>query len=822
MIAKTLLSTLLRKKTRTLLLLFSIAACASLLFANAGFQKTCEQMIYDADTRWSGNSDLIITTKQSVGAEEWIDPDLLASYNNQLEYAYRFIRCNALYAPSSDDMHYFTALGIDFQEFNNYNPLELESGSMDDWTGNKLILGTTYAKKLGVSVGDTLSLEIAGESYGFQIAGISQPKGLFLRELADGGYLLMPRETLANILGGQCNLMFLKVSEASLLAALEQTLADTLPQYAVRLGIDHAVIRAETNNYVMPFWISSVVVLFMSVFIIYSSFNLIVNERISILGILRSVGCSRKKAGRILILESAVIGFVGGVIGCVLGIGVLHVIKNVYFSGESAVVDAPVLFGAGEALFTVAAATIITVLSAVLPIIRVIKEPVKGMILNDFQKKRLKNARLWPLGILLLLPCYIVPLLIGKGFVDMMVASAAATLALLGLNLLIPLFCRLAAFAARGFSYEVYLGARNAGDFKALVNNIRLFATIVAIMVFMTTILNTLGTDLKNMYGQNHYDISLTLRESDPQTLERLSRTDGVASFYGIYNTPAKITNYGTFLNQLIGIDNEAYFEYMPALIPPETLTALRTLEDGNYIVTTNILRDKLGLELGDILTLQVESGVFDYQITGFLDTNRAIGHVGYLSSERYRADMGVQDYSRLYVRASGDPDAAKLGIQRMFSRDVLSIQTKQEEEAANADKIIGIFSAINTYACFAMLIGILGIINNMVACFLDRRRNLALYRCIGMSAKGAGCMLMTEAVVTGIIGAVAGLSIGMMMVQTVPFVVGMIWGNVKVAVPAGKIVVLCISGIAAMLLSSLVPSIKGKQLSIMDNIRYE
>lgn len=822
MIAKTLLSTLLRKKTRTLLLLFSIAACASLLFANVGFQKTCEQMIYNADTRWSGNSELIIHPKQSVGAEEWINPDLLASYNNQLEYAYRFIRCNAFYAPSSDYMHYFTALGTDIKEFNIYNPLTLESGNIDDWTGNKLILGTTYAKMLGVSIGDTLPLEIAGESYTFQIAGISQPKGLFTRELADGGYLLMPRETLADILGGQCNLIFLKTNDASSVPTLMRTLEDSLPQYYVRLGINHAVIQAETNNYVMPFWVSSVIVIFMSVFIIYSSFHLIVNERISILGILRSVGCTRKKTSRILILESMIIGIVGGAIGCVLGIGVLHVLKNVYFSGESAIIDAPVLFGVREVLFAIVVSTIITMLSAVLPIIRVTKEPVKNIILNDFQKKKLKNAKLWPLGVLLLLPCFIVPMIINKGFMGMMVASVAATLALLGLNLLIPLFCRLAAFATRSFSHEIALGVRNAGDFEALVNNIRLFATTLAIMVFMMTIFNTLGTDLKNMNKQNNYDISIILRNSDSQTLEKLSQTDGVADFYGIYKAPATIINHGTFMNQLIGIDNEDYFKFFPAQISPETNAALNALDDGNSIVTTNILRDKLGLKIGDILTLRLENGVVDYKITGFLDTNRGIGHVGYISSEHYKAVMGVQYYSTVYVKAYGDPNVVKNNIQRIFSRDILSIQTKQELEVAEADKVIGIFNAINTYAYFAMLIGVLGIINNMVACFLGRRRNLALYRCIGMSAKSAGRMLMTEAVVIGVIGALAGLGIGIIMVQTVPFVVGMLWGNVISAVPLIKITIMCIAGIVAMLLSSLVPFIKGKNISIMDNIRYE
>ena len=149
-------------------------------------------------------------------------------------------------------------------------------------------------------------------------------------------------------------------------------------------------------------------------------------------------------------------------------------------------------------------------------------------------------------------------------------------------------------------------------------------------------------------------------------------------------------------------------------------------------------------------------------------------------------------------------------------------IQTKDEMEAANSDKVMGVFNAINTYAWFAMLIGILGIINNMVACFLSRQRNLALYRCVGMSVKGMGRMLTTEAVATGILGILTGLLTGILMAQAAPSVVGLLWGNVTVVLPALKIVALCAIGIAAMLLCFQAPFAISKNISIMDKIRYE
>ena len=82
--------------------------------------------------------------------------------------------------------------------------------------------------------------------------------------------------------------------------------------------------------------------------------------------------------------------------------------------------------------------------------------------------------------------------------------------------------------------------------------------------------------------------------------------------------------------------------------------------------------------------------------------------------------------------------------------------------------------------------------------------------------------MLMTEAVTIGIIGALIGVGTGILIMQTIPFLVGMFWGNVTVAVPFIKITALCIAGIAAMIICSLIPFVKGRNISIMDNIRYE
>ena len=108
---------------------------------------------------------------------------------------------------------------------------------------------------------------------------------------------------------------------------------------------------------------------------------------------------------------------------------------------------------------------------------------------------------------------------------------------------------------------------------------------------------------------------------------------------------------------------------------------------------------------------------------------------------------------------------------------------------------MVGIFKAINTYAQLALLVGLIGIINNLAASFLERKRSFALLRCVGMSRKGLNRMLLTEAAVMGLSGVVFGILTAVVMSRTIPSIVLPMWGKVSVHLAVNEIVVLGIGG---------------------------
>lgn len=825
-ILKTLIKSLIDKKVRTLLVLFSIAVSSALIFANQSFSKTVEQRFYDADVRWSGNSDFYIESRETVGAKEWIDTGKLSNNKDSFEYAYEFVKEKALYAPSIEEMQYFTIIGADMGEFNRHNPITLAQGSFSDWNGFKIIIGATYASKYNLKINDTLKLELNGAPYDFKIAGISEPKGLFLRELADGGFILAPKDTLSNIYKGSCNIMFLKMKDRSQRAAMKETLTKAFEEYNVQYGINDSVIEAETQNYVMPFKISAIVVIFMSMFIIFTASNLITLERIPIVGTLRSIGCTRRRINRILITESALLGILGGFIGCVLGLGVLQFIIHNYFTGEEALLNSTLQFGTNEVLTAVAAAVIITIASAILPILRITKTPIKNIILNDVDKKRVKRTKMWIAGLVLLAACAFVPQFLGNNFTGMILAAALATGALVGLVPVVPFITyHLSSLIGKipFIRYEIALGVRNIYDNKSLMNNIQLFSAAIAIVVFMTSMFNTMGSDLLKAFERDmKFDISMVLRHSDTQTLEKLSRVEGVEAYDGSYMSHTSIVNYQTFLNVLYGINGRDFFGYNPVGELDSNKEALARLNSGRNIITTNVLKGKFGLKIGDTLLLQFGSREVPYTITGFVETNVGIGHVGYISADNYKADMGVSDYNQILIKARGSADTVKNNIKRAMTKDVMSIQTKEDMTHANADKVMSMFNAIGSYSYIALFIGIIGIINNLVAGFIQRKRSFAMYSCVGMGKKGLNRMLVTEAAAMGACGVLYGILCAVIMSSTIPAAVSVMWGKVTVQLASNEMIIMGAAGVLAMLAISVVPVVRSRRLSIIESLKYE
>lgn len=819
---KALIGGLLVKKARTILLLLSIAFCGALVFSNEGFSQTVRAMIFEADTRWGGRSNLCISTWNTMGAKQQLEPEDFAPWKNDFEYTYFFTQTQAFYQPIDTDTHCFTVLGVDMEQFLTHNPFSLVEGTMLNSSGFEVIAGKTYAQKYGIENGDVISLEIGGRTADFTVVGIACTEGLFLRELADGGYLLVPQKTLKEMLGFSGNVAFVKLKNNENLADMRLQIAEKLPQYKVDYASNPAVITAEVNNYIVPFKAGSIFVIFMCAFIIYTSFNLITQERIQLLGILRSVGCSRKKANRIFLLESGGIGLLGGTIGCIIGWFLLLGIKAAYFGSSSTTPNVTLRVDFRAVLLAVLFSIFSTIAISLIPILKRTNQPIKSMILNDFYQKKTENSKDWIVGFIFCTLSFAGRFFLVPNATGMVAAIFLVIVGVVGMLLLLPRLGRLLSLFVTSAPLPLQLAARNVVDFKSLMNNTRLVASVISIMCLLLSLFGTLTDDLRSSYDKLAYDIQLSLQQADDESLAELKRINTVSDALGVRETNLSLLNPNTFFNALFGIEDDALFENYGIELDDATKTALKNLDSGRNIITTHLLRLKFGLQLGDTLTFEYGGKQFSYSITGFVNTNYGIGHVGYVSSKNFMADTGITDFTSFYIRANGTISDTQRDIRNRFNQSILRMETLDEIRLANVDKVDGIVNSISLYTLVAIFVGVFGIGNNIAASFLSRQRLFAIYRTVGTSLRQTQSMLFFETMWTLVLGLGSGLAMGLLLVQYIPFLVSLLWGLVEVTLPVKQLALLSILTTMSMFLAALVPYTKMKKFSVMQNIRQE
>jgi ABC-type antimicrobial peptide transport system permease subunit len=90
------------------------------------------------------------------------------------------------------------------------------------------------------------------------------------------------------------------------------------------------------------------------------------------------------------------------------------------------------------------------------------------------------------------------------------------------------------------------------------------------------------------------------------------------------------------------------------------------------------------------------------------------------------------------------------------------------------------------------------------------------------MSKKGISKMMLTEAIAVGILGSLSGFISAVIMMNAIPLIVGMMWGDVAVKPATAQIAVLCIGGLIAMIIISALPLRNSGKISIMESMRYE
>ncbi|MBP3889247.1 MAG: FtsX-like permease family protein [Cellulosilyticum sp.] len=455
------LKSMMEKKFRSFLIILAIALAGGLFLASSRLTNNISHTYSNMLMNFYGEADIMITTNKE-SPTNYVSLSGCDKVEGVANRVIPFISGAAEYKkPGESVIDYISLSAYPIQDYLAINKLVVLEGSIENFTGAKLILSKKGAQKLGLSVGDEITLDIQGKRK-VTLAAIVDNEGIFkFEEGTTQG--MMPFETICKYIksNNRAAIVYIDVKEDMDIDEAIATYQEAYPNYTVERTVNVEELEQQMSTITSPFMLMTLIVIFMSAFIIYSSFKVIMLEKLPVVGTFRSVGATKSAMNGVLLMEAIFYGVIGGIGACLLGTGALYILSALILGmrgGEG--VEMSCTVPAHTYIITFFIGLVMAILSTILPIMSVFKISLKDIILNNRPHKGRKYLRGTIIGVLLIIIGLMIPEIIA-GDMLMMTSVIGFFVVIIGMIKVVPV---IVLYASQGLGFLFNLIFGNIGE----------------------------------------------------------------------------------------------------------------------------------------------------------------------------------------------------------------------------------------------------------------------------------------------------------------------------------------------------------------------
>ncbi len=826
------------KKLRTLLIVLAVLLSGALCFASMGLTDSVMKL-YEENAKASiGNAQIkIVANDQSPS--EYVSMGPSRQLSERLAYSIPTINASAYYQKEQGTYEELSLMGIALDDYKAMNTLELvRTGKSQVFEGNCIIISEKTAEKYNLQVGDNLEIRLRDKRKRYSVYGIASSVGIFKNE-GNRPLLMLPYETLSSSLGtNNCpTTLYIKAKEGEEVKTLVEDLKKLYPKYEVGEAIDLESFRDVMSSFSTMLVMMAVIITMMSIFIVYSSFKVIMLEKMPVVGTFRSVGASKGVMGGVLLLEGSFYGILGGLLATGAGIGILKLVVTAMMgvvegsASQGGIVLKPSYF-IGTFLVCVG----ICIFSSLFPILKMSKIPIKEIVLGGDGKPKKKKR--WKEVMALLLVFFSTAVI---GFLPEdaapMLGSLGMLLGMIGIIGILPLVVKWTCVGVEKLFSLLFgniglLAVKNVKGNKSIRNSMTLIVIGVGILLMINNFGENLAVEVVSAYHKT-FDYSLEIRmdQMDKSDVRALYYEEGVQEAYGMFRgglfegTKALLVDYGNApLMGVEGVQGEQHGEYVTYdyASEEEKREILSSLEEGRNIAVSHILRKRYNLQMGQLLRIEVPEGIRTYKVIGFFDTMMNNGSIAQIGGNYFRQDYATNSYACIYLKTKGDPEVILEHLKGEYRDRHLHGQSLKTQIKENEESNASVITALSALSMLAILIGIVGIVNNLFISFIERKRSIAVFRSVGMSKKQVLQMIFLEALYTGLMGSAIGISMGWMLMKNLPYALELMQlPPIAYFVGEGLGMYVVIATLVTVV-ASISPAFKSSKLNIIEAIKFE
>ncbi|MFI6981129.1 ABC transporter permease [Embleya sp. NPDC050154] len=685
-------------------------------------------------------------------------------------------------------------------------PLSTRGGTVADWPTDprsaprvsqgrapggpaEVVVAANTAKAHGIRIGDRLRIMAIPGTFEATVVGLGQERADRARE-AD--VFVDSATAQRRLLGATARFTSIAVTaapgvaDARLRQQVLAALTDPAP-FTVRTRDQEAAARGDAAGasldvvtYLMLGFAGISVLV--GVFLIGNTFSMLVAARTRQSGLLRAVGARRGQVNRLILGEAGLLGVAGSTLGLALGVGLATgLIRVVGQVGDTPAASGPTMrWSTPVAAYAVG--VLITLVAAYLPARRAGRVSPMAALLRvagpaTGRSLRVRNLVAGATGLL------------GAGALLLAVRAddLAAAGSLLAVGVLLTLVGTVAGapilsvWAVRGVDR---LLARRSGPLgrlargNAIRDPRRTGATASALMVgialvsFLSLVAASLVTSVDGQLERtvNADYFILSSRPMTEQVARVVRETPGLDHVTAQQTVRADlITAHGTDRDHDLTATTERFTDdFKLTFTAGDARSTLAPGGDG--ITVPQAFADEHRLRLGDPVRVRFHGGGTARLTVGGIVRDGDVFASGatYIGTHVARANlpadqMPLDDVYFATTAAGADRDLVYTALaERLAGFPQTKVRDRDSYREALHDTVALALDLVYALLALAILVAVLGVVNTLALSVVERTREIALLRALGLTRRRVRRMIRTEAVLIAVVGAVLGLLPGL------------------------------------------------------------